>query len=179
MIICLLLLFTIYGLLFYYLTLVLIKFINLFVILKLLIENNMNYFETKMVKLIKDYFLSASLKGICTRNQQSRYVVQNMDIVVDSKDLKFHGSIECKTLKTDYFYFKRYFHSHQIDTISNYLDNSGRVGLLAIYYNKKIFMIPWSVFKQKVDQGYKKLVWQELLSWELRNISDLFLLKEY
>jgi Holliday junction resolvase len=101
----------------------------------------MNAFETKLTTLLRQYGKNYDM--LCQRNIQSRFVTQYADILIDCGTTKQYIGIECKRVKTKNFYFKRYFHQAQLDTLFTYFSKTGRAGFVSIKLNKTISIIPW------------------------------------
>jgi len=114
----------------------------------------MNVFESKVVKLINQISRKDNILIHCKRNVQNRFCTQYVDIILDCGSSNYYLAIECKRVRTNIFYFSRYFHSKQIILISEYLENSGRAGFIALEFKKNICLIPWSLLIGHVLEGY-------------------------
>ena len=115
----------------------------------------MNAFETKLTLLIKKECTGHRL--LCQRNIQSRFVTQYADIIVDCGSSRNYIAIECKSMKTKNFYFSRYFHTCQIQVLSDYFYRTGRTGYLAVKIGRAISLLPWNGVMQMYAMGYVEI----------------------
>jgi len=122
--------------------------------------------EHELVRALEDYFLEND-NGIAWRDTQHIGSDQKLDIFVDLPETRFTGlGIEHKAVKldsTNKLYFSTHFSEkemedgetvHQVETISEFLDRSGRVGWLAIQVRRgrgkptDTYMLTWEFVKE-------------------------------
>ena len=117
----------------------------------------MEEFEGQLVDAINHWFEENGDKGVAYRLKQAKYTSQWLDVLVDSPQ-RYMG-IECKSIKTrtvNKIYFTQHFSDNQVERITDYLNESGRDGFLAVELrrgrgrSRKAFIIPWD----KVDKAY-------------------------
>ena len=113
--------------------------------------------ENRLVKLINAHLAATAQQGFAFRLKQSRFFTQFIDILVDSRDPQHYLAIESKSInpkKTAKFYYsswKRSQGKHQIETITEFVEDTGRFGILAAEIKQgsgpkrnEIYLIPWS-----------------------------------
>lgn len=133
----------------------------------------MNFFESKMVKIFKEYILNNKINAVCYRLKQAKFVSQYCDIVIDSFDKDFYLAIECKSItmkkkkKKLEFYFSRYFRKNQIENFNEFINKSGRKGFLAIGYYRSISFIPWSFVYNQYILGFKSITDEKIYHFAL------------
>ncbi len=115
----------------------------------------MNTFETKLTTILKQYGRNYDM--LCQRNIQSRFVTQYADILIDCGTTKKYIAIECKRVQTNNFYFKRYFHETQLQTLFDYFIRTGRSGFVSIKLKKTISIIPWSAVLMMHLLGFSEI----------------------
>jgi len=114
-------------------------------------------FERMLTQSLNRYFDSEGIKGIAVRQKQIKYSEQGFDILVDSRDPLYYLAIECKSVdgrKTKALYFSQHFNHCggvcQVERETEYLNRSGRFGLLAVEVRKgpgkarRAYLVPWS-----------------------------------
>ena len=101
------------------------------------------------------------------RRKQHRFSSQDIDVLVDSNDPDYYCGVECKSKQVDVkkmnkdnneseakIYFSQAFSvdkdgNHQIETITDFLNKTGRRGILAIAYRRgrgrkvHYYALPW------------------------------------
>jgi len=123
-------------------------------------------FEWALVAALNSFFLSEKIEAIAYRLKQSRFVCQFADILVDSKHPEYYLAIECKSLdarKTKALYFKQHFSTaagaHQLDRETEFLERSGRQGILAVELRhgagraRTAHLLPWGQARQNFSDG--------------------------
>ncbi|MFB6144762.1 MAG: hypothetical protein ABEJ98_05625 [Candidatus Nanohaloarchaea archaeon] len=126
----------------------------------------MTDFERSLVNAFNSFFEEEDINGIAHRKKQHRFSSQLCDVLVDSEHEMFYLAIENKSVKTsatNKLYFSQHFseskNGHQVERISEFLDRSGRKGFLAVELKRgrgrarKAFMVPWSVVRQRYNEG--------------------------
>lgn len=122
--------------------------------------------EHELVRALEDYLYETG-KGIAWRDTQHMGSDQKLDIFVDTPETRYTGlGIEHKAVKfdsTNKLYFSQHFSSkemedgtekHQVETISEFLERSGRVGWLAIQVRRgrgkptDTYMLTWKFVKE-------------------------------
>ena len=116
----------------------------------------MGDFEWALTAALNSYFEANGIKAIAYRLKQSRFVSQFIDILVDSSIPEYYLAIECKSIdarKTKCLYFKQYFShaggGHQLERETEFIDRSGRKGILAVELRrgggnpKTAHLMPW------------------------------------
>lgn len=125
----------------------------------------MTEFERELVNAFNDFFEDEDIDGIAHRKKQHRFSSQLCDVLVDSEHEMFYLAIENKSVKessTNKLYFSQHFSmsdgGHQIDRISDFLDRSGRKGLLAVEIKKgrgrprEAYIVPWEIVRQRFEE---------------------------
>lgn len=126
----------------------------------------MTEFERELVKAFNQFFEDEEINGIAHRKKQHRFSSQLCDVLVDSEHDMFYLAIENKSVKTsstNKLYFSQHFSvsdgGHQVERISDFLDKSGRKGLLAVELKRgrgrprEAYIVPWSVIREKYENG--------------------------
>lgn len=126
----------------------------------------MTEFERELVNAFNKFFEKEDLNGIAHRKKQHRFSSQLCDVLVDSEHEMFYLAIENKSIKTsstNKLYFSQHFsesdNGHQVKRISDFLRKSGRKGILAVELKRgrgkprKAYAVPWSIVKQKYQNG--------------------------
>lgn len=113
-------------------------------------------YEQKLVKLLNESFKKNEIKGIAYRLKQAKFCGQICDILVDSPHKNFYLAIECKTTKYGLF-FSSNFSNGQVESISQFIEQSGRNGYLALLDRKQNYLVPWIVVKELHKEGKKGL----------------------
>jgi Holliday junction resolvase len=126
----------------------------------------MSDFEREIVHCLNHFFKTRNIQGFAYRLKQSRYTNQPADVLVDSLNPDYHLLIECKSIIDKKLYFSQHFPSdkdgiHQVDAISEFLNETGRIGYLAVEFRQspgmanEAFLIPWPVVVgyYKADKG--------------------------
>jgi len=121
-------------------------------------------FEWELVAAINRFFESEGIRGIAYRLKQSRYTPQVVDLLVDSPIFRYYMAIECKSLdarKAKTLYFTQHFSTasgvHQIERIDQFIESSGRRGVLAVELRrgagkaKTAHLVPW----ERVIEGFR------------------------
>jgi len=124
----------------------------------------MGDFEWALTTALNRYFEANGIKAIAYRLKQSRFVSQFIDILVDSSVPEYYLAIECKSIdarKTKCLYFKQHFShaggGHQLERETEFIDRSGRKGILAVELRKgggcpkTAHLMPWGA----VYEGFK------------------------
>lgn len=125
--------------------------------------------EHELVRAFEDYFLEKE-NGIAWRDTQHMGSDQKLDIFVDTPETRFTGlGIEHKAVKTsstNKLYFTQHFSEkemengevvHQVETITEFLERSGRVGWLAIQVRRgrgnptDTYMLTWEFVKKMYE----------------------------
>jgi len=116
----------------------------------------MSDFEREIVRCLNRFFTAHHIQGFAYRLKQHKFTNQYVDVLVDSLNPSYYLSIECKSIIDRKLYFSQHFHAdkdnvHQVDTISEFLSKTGRVGFLAVEFRQgpgkasEAFLIPWPV----------------------------------
>ena len=126
----------------------------------------MSDFEREIVHCLNHFFKTHYIQAFAYRLKQSRYTNQPVDVLVDSLNPAYHLSIECKSIIDKKLYFSQHFPTdknkvHQVDTISDFITKTGRIGYLAVEFRQgpgkanEGFLIPWPVVVEhyKADKG--------------------------
>lgn len=113
-------------------------------------------FEWELVAAINHFFEAAGIRGLAYRLKQSRYTPQVVDLLVDSPHPCYYMAIECKSLdarKAKTLYYSQHFSIaggvHQIERIDQFIERSGRQGILAVELRrgpgkaKTAHLVPW------------------------------------
>ncbi len=116
----------------------------------------MHDFEWELVAAINRFFETEEIRGIAYRLKQSRYTPQVVDLLVDSPFSSYYLAIECKSIdarKAKTLYFTQHFSTasgvHQIERIDQFIESSGRRGVLAVELRrgagkaKTAHLVPW------------------------------------
>jgi len=114
----------------------------------------MNNYELDVVRCLNTFFSGAATQGFAYRLKQAKFNSQYVDVLVDSLDPRYYLAIECKSIKGKKIYFSQHFHNdkngiHQIDSISSFLQKTGRRGYLSVEFRagpgrpKEAFLMPW------------------------------------
>jgi hypothetical protein len=121
-------------------------------------------FEWELVAAINRFFETEWIRGVAYRLKQSRYTPQVVDLLVDSPISRYYMAIECKSLdarKAKTLYFTQHFSTasgvHQIERIDQFIESSGRRGVLAVELRrgpgkpKTAHLVPW----RRVMEGFR------------------------
>jgi hypothetical protein len=121
-------------------------------------------FEWELVAAINRFFETEEIRGIAYRLKQSRYTPQVVDLLVDSPHPRYYLAIECKSIdarKAKTLYFTQHFSTasgiHQIERIDQFIESSGRQGVLAVELRrgpgktKTAHLVPW----REVMEGFR------------------------
>lgn len=113
-------------------------------------------FEWELVAAINRFFEMEGIRGVAYRLKQSRYTSQVVDLLVDSPHPHYYLAVECKSIdarKAKTLYFTQHFSAsagvHQIERIDQFIDSSGRRGVLAVELRrgpgkpKTAHLVPW------------------------------------
>ena len=113
-------------------------------------------FEWELVAALNRFFEVSEIRGVAYRLKQSRYTPQVVDLLVDSPFSRYYLAIECKSLdarKAKTLYFTQHFSVasgvHQIERINQFIEISGRLGVLAVELRrgpgkpKTAHLVPW------------------------------------
>ena len=113
-------------------------------------------FEWEMVAAINRFFEIEEIRGVAYRLKQSRYTPQVVDLLVDSPHHRYYMAVECKSIdarKAKTLYFTQHFSAaagvHQIERIDQFINSSGRRGVLAVELRrgpgkpKTAHLVPW------------------------------------
>ena len=126
----------------------------------------MSDFEREIVHCLNRFFKMHHIQGFAYRLKQHKFTSQYVDVLVDSLNPSYYLSIECKSIIDKKLYFSQHFHAdknqvHQVDTISDFLIKTGRIGFLAVEFRQgpgkasEAFLIPWPVVIEhfRANQG--------------------------
>jgi Holliday junction resolvase len=127
-----------------------------------------NNFESLLVRSLRHYYTDNHINAFVERRPQTRYRKQYIDIIVDSAEAGYLA-IECKSTSGKYLNFLSNFHTvedglnhvHQVETISYYLNKTGRVGYLAVELKmkgregNKCYFLPWGDVLARFNNGSK------------------------
>ena len=126
----------------------------------------MSDFEREIVHCLNHFLKTHHIQGFAYRLKQSRYTNQSVDVLVDSLSPDYHLSIECKSIIDKKLYFSQHFPLdkdgiHQVEAISEFLNETHRTGYLAVEFRQgpgkvnEAFLIPWPVVvgHYKADKG--------------------------
>lgn len=126
----------------------------------------MGDFEWALASALNTFFERDGITAIAYRLKQSRFSVQFMDILVDSKIPEYYLAIECKSLdarKTKALYFKQHFSlaagAHQLARETDFITRSGRQGILAVELRsgtgkaRSAYLVPWGQIFESYNSG--------------------------
>lgn len=114
-------------------------------------------FERAVVKAFNDYFIESGIKGYAYRMHQTKFLPQDIDILVDSPNRNYYLAIECKSRTISPTLKGIYFDPHMKKQITNqtiFLEKTGRAGYMALEFRPKVpqrkapriaFMVPHGV----------------------------------
>lgn len=114
----------------------------------------MSDFERDIVLCFNRFFEERHIRGYAYRLKQHKFSTQYIDVLVDCLDPRYYLAIECKSIKGKKLYFTQHFHNtkdgmHQLDSITGFLQRTGRRGYLAIEFrfgsgrSREAYLIPW------------------------------------
>ncbi|MFA6331660.1 MAG: Holliday junction resolvase [Methanoregula sp.] len=114
----------------------------------------MSDFEREIVCCLNRFFKTHHIPGFACRLKPNKTMIQHVDVLVDSPDPAYNLSIEYKSIIDRKLYFTQHFRAdrnnvHQVDAIADFLDQSGRIGYLALEFRQgpgktsEAFLIPW------------------------------------
>jgi len=118
-----------------------------------------NDFENVLVKSLNNFYRDK--KAFAYRLIQTKYVNQHIDILSDSKILKYYLAIECKSIKSKKLYFNSHFSGDQIDRENIFIQKTGRKGFLAVEFRmgigkkREAYLIPWEIIFKRYT-NFKK-----------------------
>lgn len=135
----------------------------------------MTEFERELVNAFNSFFDQEGIDGIAHRKKQHRFSSQLCDVLVDSRHEMFYLAIENKSLKessTNKLYFSQHFSEsdkgHQVDRITDFLDKSGRKGILAVEIKRgrgrqrQAYAVPWNLVRKRYENGSSGLSLEEI-----------------
>ena len=116
----------------------------------------MSDFEREIVHCLNRFFKTHHIQGFAYRLKQHKFTSQYVDVLVDSLNHSYCLSIMCKSIIDKKLYFSQHFHAdknkvHQVDSITDFLAKTGRIGFLAVEFRQgpgkasEAFLIPWPV----------------------------------
>lgn len=116
----------------------------------------MSDFEREIVQCLNRFFKAHHVQGFAYRLKQHKFTSQYVDVLVDSLNPSYYLTIECKSIIDKKLYFSQHFHVdknkvHQVDSISDFISRTGRIGYLAVEFRAgpgkpgEAFLIPWPV----------------------------------
>jgi Holliday junction resolvase len=116
----------------------------------------MSDFEREMVNCLNRFFAAHHIPGYASRPPHRRPANRSMDVLADSPDPSYSIGFKCKSISDRKLYFSQHFpvdrdNVHQVDTITDYLQKTGRTGYLAVEFRQgperpgQAFLIPWPV----------------------------------
>jgi Holliday junction resolvase len=116
----------------------------------------MSDFEREIVHCLNRFFKANHIQGFAYRLKQHKFTSQYVDVLVDSLNPDYCLSIECKSIIDRKLYFSQHFHAgknniHQVDAISDFLAQSGRIGYLAVEFRQgpgkasEAYLLPWAM----------------------------------
>lgn len=124
-------------------------------------------FERAVVKAFNDYFIESGIKGYAYRMHQTKFLPQDIDILVDSPNRNYYLAIECKSRTISPATPGMYFDPHMRKQITNqtlFLEKTGRKGYMAIEFRPKVpqrkapriaFMVPHeAVYKMLLTEKF-------------------------
>ena len=147
----------------------------------------MTDFERELVNAFNSFFDDEEIDGIAHRKKQHRFSSQLCDVLVDSRHEMFYLAIENKSVKTsstNKLYFSQHFSvsdgGHQVERISDFVDSSGRKGILAVELKRgrgkprKAYAVPWDVVREKYQNDEAGLHLDEIKQYPeiTRNSED-------
>lgn len=117
--------------------------------------------EREIVNMFNNYFaLKDNPDGVAHRKKQHRFTSQLCDVLVDSDRKEFYLAIEAKSIKAhknNKLYFSTHFsendEGHQVERIGEYIDKSGRNGLLCLELKhgrgnpRECYMLPFHMIR--------------------------------
>lgn len=120
--------------------------------------------ERSIVNMFNRYFENSEINGIAHRKKMSRFTSQLCDVLVDSQHHAFYLAIEAKSIKekkNNKLYFSTHFsendNGHQVERIGDFIDRSGRVGLLCLELKRgrgkarECYMLPFHMLRNLYD----------------------------
>jgi Holliday junction resolvase len=119
----------------------------------------MGSFERDIVHCLNNFFTARFQRGFAYRLKQSKFNTQYVDVLVDSLDPRYYLAIECKSIKGKKIYFSQHFHAdknnvHQVDSISDFLEKTGRRGFIAVEFRagpgrpKEAYLLSWDAVRR-------------------------------
>lgn len=152
----------------------------------------MTEFERELVKAFNNFFQEEEISGIAHRKKQHRFSSQLCDVLVDSEHEMFYLAIENKSVKessTNKLYFSQHFSEsdggHQVDRISDFLDRSGRKGILAVEIKRgrgrprEAYAVPWNIVRERFENGETGLHLDEIREYpEISRSSESYSIAE-
>jgi len=125
--------------------------------------------ERELVRAFEDYFSENDVDAVMFRDLQHMGSDQKIDIFLDSAEHGFYGiEHKAKKIKSGKLYFSSHFSEkeidgegkvHQIETISRFLEKSGREGYLALQVRRgrgkstDTYFIDWSFVVEKYNDS--------------------------
>jgi Holliday junction resolvase len=124
----------------------------------------MGSFERDVVHCLNNFFSVRSLRGFAYRLKQSKFNTQYVDVLVDSLDPRYYLAIECKSIRGKKLYFSQHFHLdrkdvHQVESISEFLERTGRRGFIAVEFRsgpgraKEAYLLPWDAVRHAYGES--------------------------
>lgn len=155
-------------------------------------------FERELVNEINDLAEDSKVDFYAHRKKQHRFTSQECDVLVDSANNYYYLGIEAKTKKIDYekankdnnsvegkLYFSQHFSTnkddvHQVESMQDFIEKSGRKGILAIAYRrgrgKSVlkYALPWAKVWEKFQDDDASGITKEFVEENGVEISDDF-----
>lgn len=135
----------------------------------------MTEFEREIVNAFNRFFEEEDIDAYAHRKKQHRFTSQVCDVLVDSPHEMFYLAIENKSVKTSStgkLYFTQHFSEteelHQVERIQDFIDRSGRKGLLAVELKRgrgkqrEAYMVPWEKISRSYSNGEKGISIEEI-----------------
>jgi len=126
----------------------------------------MTEFERELVNAFNNFFEEEEIEGIAHRKKQHRFSSQLCDVLVDSEHDMFYLAIENKSVKessTNKLYFSQHFSEsdkgHQVERITEFLERSGRKGILAVEIKRgrgrprEAYAVPWRIIRKNYREN--------------------------
>ncbi len=135
-------------------------------------------FERDIVKAFNDFFTESGVNGYAYRLKQTKFVPQDMDILVDSLNRHYYLGIECKSRTINKNHSGLFFDDNiknQVSKQVNFLAKTGRKGYFAVEYLTEVVshqkrkrttvLIPHGDIYKLILAGHKVLTIEDILKY--------------
>ncbi len=127
-------------------------------------------FESALSRGLAKAFKDQSVSAVAYRHYEFKLHEQLFDIMIDSPTKGLYAAIECKSIDYEdnrklYFsaHFKTSANGHQIERETEFLELSGRIGVLAVEIRnapqkrRTCYFVPWKVVQNAYSSGRRGL----------------------